>query len=451
MELNAELPRLAVEQALKMGVEQAEAFATVARRVSVNAEKWDIKQATVSFTGGLAVRVIKQRRLGASYTSKLTPQSTYEAVKKAVKQASISFLEDVRLQGLPGPSKPTEVEGIWDPGLADLEPEDAVRLVSESLEASRIDPRLSSINISFSSVSRTVAIANSLGVEGEFKDSWARIDVEAVAKDGVEQASGYCPGWRRRLKELKGWMIAQEAAREALMGLGARKVKTQDLPVILSGLALHATISSISYALDAELVQRGRSFISNLLGVKAASPLLTIIDDATTPGGVRSRPFDAEGSPSKKVVLVESGVIKSCLHNYYTASYEGVESTGHAARNGGFSYNGRVGVAPTNLFVKPSGKGGAEDLASEAGRALLMKTTFDKPNLATGDFSAVVVSGFMVEEGSVTYPVKQAVVHFNLSDLMRNIDAVGGSLEEILDLQSPPILVSRARIAGSAI
>lgn len=441
---------LAVEEALRGGAEQAEALTMEAHSLTLTAERWELKKASASTVKGLAVRVYSRRRLATAYTSSLDPSSVSEAAKRAVKQLKAS-LEDESLEGFPQPSTYPRVDGLWDEETAQLSLEDAARLVEEALKASRIDDRLASINASLTLHRRKITLANSLGVEASFKDTWARADVEASAKEADNYASGYQPKWTRSVKELSLTEASIQAAQEALEGLKAKKVKTQELPLILTGLALHMVVSSIATALDAELILHGRSFLTGRLGESVASPLITLVDDATAPGEVKSRPFDAEGTPSRRVALIEDGVLKSLLHNHYTSRKMKAEPTGHAARNGGYSYVGRVGIAPTNLILEPRGSGGVEKLASEAGRALVMKTTFDRPNLASGDLSAIVMSGYIVEGGSIAYPVKQAAVSVNLLDLLRRTVAVGGEPEAVLNVKAPPIMVEGVKVAGTAI
>ncbi|PCN50123.1 hypothetical protein B6U99_06125 [Candidatus Geothermarchaeota archaeon ex4572_27] len=439
----------AISEALRLGAEQAEAMLIESRALTLTAERWELKRASSTRSVGLAVRAYRSNRCSSTYTS--SPSRAREAAREAVKQLKASP-EDPHLKGLPHP--PTslpEVPGIWDGEAATLSFEDASSLLREALGACRLDGRLTSMNATLSVKSRAVRIANSLGLDLSFRDTLVRLDYEATARDGDSYSSGYQPKLSRGLRGLDHVGPALEAAREALEGLKARRVGTQDLPLILTGLALHEVVSSIASALSAELVLYGRSFLSGKVGLEVGVEELTMVDDATMPGGPRSRPFDAEGVVSRRVALIERGVARSMLHNYYTACRASMEPTGHAARDGGYSYAGRVSIAPTNIIVEPRGRGGVEELAAEAGRALILRTTFDRPNLASGDFSAVVVSGFMVEGGSIAHPVRGAAIHVNLADLMSRVVAIGGRVEEVLNVRSPPILVERVKVAGAAI
>src|SRR5437016_12088199 len=146
--------------------------------------------------------------------------------------------------------------------------------------------------------------------------------------------------------------IGKVAAQRALRRLGARKVKTQHIPVILDPLVANSILQHIFEGVNGDSVYRGASFLAGKLGQKIASSNLTVIDDGTMVGGFGSSPFDSEGIPTRRTVVVERGVLKSYLLNTYTARKLGMQTTGNAWRG----LAGTPGIGAGNFFLQPGTK-----------------------------------------------------------------------------------------------
>ena len=187
----------------------------------------------------------------------------------------------------------------------------------------------------------------------------------------------------------------------------------------------------------------GKSRLLGRLGERIASPLVTLVDDPTLEKGLLSRPFDAEGTPTARTVVVEKGVFKTFLHNLETAKALGQRNTGHAAR----SYRGTLGVAPTNLYLEPVG-----NLALTDG---VVVTEFmglhAGANPVTLDFSLQAL-GLWVEEGEVRHAVENFAVSGNLLELLQAVEAVGDDLDWLLwnaAYGSPTVAVAELSFAGA--
>ena len=144
--------------------------------------------------------------------------------------------------------------------------------------------------------------------------------------------------------------IGQEAALEAVRLLGARPIKTQKLALVLPPQVAAQFLGILATALTAEAVQKGRSLFADQMDKQMASPVVTIIDDGSLVGGINTAPTDGEGVPSERTILVENGVLRTFLHNSYTAGKEETVSTGNGVR-GSFKTTPEVG--PTNMFFRP--------------------------------------------------------------------------------------------------
>src|SRR6202043_1959164 len=139
------------------------------------------------------------------------------------------------------------------------------------------------------------------------------------------------------------------AAERTLRRLGARKVKTAHVPVIFDPMVSSSIIEHIFEGVNGDSVYRGASFLAGKLGQKIAGDSVNVIDDGTIPGGFGTSPFDGEGVPTRRTVVVENGVLNSYLMNTYTAKKLGLKTTGNASRG----LAGTPGIGPGNYFLQP--------------------------------------------------------------------------------------------------
>src|SRR5262249_56438536 len=146
--------------------------------------------------------------------------------------------------------------------------------------------------------------------------------------------------------------VGKVASERALRRLGARKVKTQHVPVILDPLVANSILQHIFEGVNGDSVYRGASFLAGKLGQKVASANVTVVDDGTMVGGFGSSPFDGEGIPTRRTVVIDNGVLSSYVLNTYTAKKLGLETTGNASRG----LAGTPGIGPGNYFLQPGAK-----------------------------------------------------------------------------------------------
>jgi PmbA protein len=196
-------------------------------------------------------------------------------------------------------------------------------------------------------------------------------------------------------------------------------------------------------------VQKGKSLLADRLGKKVISAKINLIDSGLLTGKLGSSPVDDEGVPSQEKTVIRDGVLRSYLHNTYTARKAGVPSTGNAAR-GGFSALPSVGVS--NLFLEPvSGTSiiPKERLFAETGRGLYVTDAMGvhTANPISGDFS-VGVTGLWIENGVVAFPVKEAVLSGNVLDLFEKIEAVCDDLRFYGNMGAPSIIIPGVDISA---
>ena len=191
--------------------------------------------------------------------------------------------------------------------------------------------------------------ANSRGFTGEYRASSCSISASPIAlgKSG-EMQRDYWYSYARSLKKLDTpESVGVEAARRTLRRLDARRVKTQQTPLIFAPEIARSLIGAIFDAASGDSIYRGSSFFTGKLGEQVAAESVTVIDDGTIIGGFGTSPFDGEGLPSRRTVIVENGMLTNYLLNTYTARKLSMKSTGNASRG----LAGNPGTGAGNLFL----------------------------------------------------------------------------------------------------
>jgi PmbA protein len=202
-------------------------------------------------------------------------------------------------------------------------------------------------------------------------------------------------------------------------------------------------LGAMADAANGDAIYRGSSFFTGLLGQQVADSAITLIDDGTLPGLFGSAPFDGEGLPTRRTVLIENGILRSYLLNTYTGRKLGLPSTGSASRG----LAGNPGIGTHNLFL-PAGTLTPEQIIADIPSGLYLTEFLGRGvNMVTGDYSRGA-SGLWIENGELTYPVQEITIAGNLKDIFRNITAIGNDLEFRSSTASPTLRIDGLTIAG---
>ncbi|MEK7197332.1 MAG: metallopeptidase TldD-related protein, partial [Nitrospirota bacterium] len=182
---------------------------------------------------------------------------------------------------------------------------------------------------------------------------------------------------------------------------------------------------AIGHGLEADLAQQGLSVYSNKAGEMVASPLITVLDDATIPNKRGSFRFDDEGTPSQRTVLVKNGVLTGYMYDNYTAMQDKTRSTGNGRRE---SYHSRPIPRMTNTFIA-SGESLPEDVLKSTPKGLFVKKMGGgQVNTVTGDFVFEVQEGYIIDNGRIGEPVRGATLTGNGPEVLKSIDRVGSDM-----------------------
>ena len=421
-------------------ISEGSSFETVVRMGEVE----NIKDAGSRAAG---IRVLSGKRAGSAYTSDLSPEGIHQMVRSAIEIAAIAS-EDP-MAGLPDESDMGQLSGDLK-----LYHEDTVTLpAAERIERARraeraafdADVRITnSEGGSFDSSAGRRVFANSRGFLGEYRYASCSLAAQPVAKDNGAMERDYWSSAARSLQDLESPEdVGKRAAARVLRRLNPRKVATQRCPVIFEQRVARSIVSNIFDAVNGGAVYRKSSFLAGKLGEKVAHECLTVIDDATIPGLFGTSPFDDEGVPSRRTVVIENGVLKSYLLNSYTARKLGLKTTGNASRG----VSGNAGVGHGNLYIEKGTKPAQELIGGVKSGLYVTELIGHGVNILTGDYSRGA-SGIWIENGELTFPVAEVTIAGNLRDMLFSLEATGSDLEFRGSVASPTLLIREMTLSG---
>ncbi len=442
---------------MKAGATDAEAVAREGDEFSVNVRMGQVETLKESGSRGLGLRVFLGRRSASTSTSDLTPEGIRQLVEGALALAKVTQ-EDV-FAGLPETAEfgsciaATGDLRLYDEDVYSLAGAERIewarRAEAAALEA---DPRITnSDGGSFDAATGRKVLANSRGFQGGYRSSYAGVSAAPLAVDtnGKMQRDGWWSS-ARRLADLESpEAIGKEAARRALRRLGARRVATQRVPIVFSPEAARSLIGSVFEAASGDSIWRSASFLAGKLGEPIAAPSVTIIDDnilllPSGMGGFGTSPFDGEGLPSRRTVVVENGTLRNYLLNTYTARKLGMKSTHNASRG----LAGTPGIGCGNLYLEP-GKQTPEQIIAEVPAGLYVTGLMGfGVNTVTGDYSRGA-TGLWIENGVLTHAVEEVTIAGNLAGMLKNVSAIGCDLEFRGAVASPTLRIDGMTIAGA--
>ncbi len=430
-----------VEMALDLGADEAEAFAVTGDSVNVQLQKNDLQIARSTRSDGLGVRLFKNTGLGFAYVNSFTEQDVRESVELALGIAHASPRDSDN--GLPDPSPLAPREGIMDRTAFGVD--EAVRLALEMLSAARgTDPRVTVDSGELSGRRGTKAIASSRGVRAVEEASGFHCVIMGMARDDKRVSSfDYQFDCSRKASGIDPVAVASKFAGNVVSTLGAVKGENFVGPILLAPKAAAEIVSyPVTYAARASSVQKDMSKFSGRIGERVASPLLTVVDDSTLPGGMSTTAFDREGLPPKVLPLIENGVLRSFLYDTYTARREGRVSTGHAG--GGASSVPTVGT--TNV-VWSEGATPLADIISGIDKGIAVNRFSGNVDPVSGDFSGSVKGGHMIRGGRLAEPLCGTMIAGNVFDLMLGASAVSVEREVLFDETIPHIVLEGVSVS----
>jgi PmbA protein len=453
--VSSDLKQLASDvlaKALKAGATDAEAVVHEGDEFSALVRLGQVETLKESGSRAVGLRVFIGQRAASTSSSDFSNESIARLVDGAITLAKITS-EDP-FAGLPEAHEFGKLDGdlhLYFDDVNEMPPAERIEIARRTEAAAMAyDTRIqNSGGGDFDTATSHKIMMNSRGFVGEYRRSYCGFSASPIAQDEKGMQRNYWFSNARTVKKLENpEEIGQEAARRTLKRLGARQVKTQKAPVIFSPEIARSIMGSIFEAANGDSIYRNASFFSGMLGEKVAGDNITIVDDGTLIfdgiGGFGTRPFDGEGLPTRRTVLVENGILKNYVMNTYTARKLNMKSTGNASRG----LAGNPGIGAGNFYLE-AGTLTPEQIIGDVKNGLYVTETMGfGVNLVTGDYSQGA-SGMWIENGEIAYPVEEITIAGNLKDMYKNIVAIGNDLVFRGASAAPTIRVEGMMIAGA--
>ncbi|MEO7649079.1 MAG: metalloprotease TldD, partial [Bryobacteraceae bacterium] len=388
-----------------------------------------VKNATQGVSLGVGVRVIAGERTGYAYSDDLSPDKIMKAAGVAACIAA-------------GPSKITKTpleEGVKRnlyPVLtapADTALTERVDLVKRADRCARAyDPRIFQVQASYADSLRHVMVATSDGRISFDRQPMARLNVRALAKqEGGAPQGGSAGGGGRIgldffLEEKTPEYFATESARQAIVQLDAVEAPAGEMTVVLGpgwpGILLH---EAVGHGLEADFNRKGTSAFSGRIGQQVASPLCTVVDDGTIANRRGSLNVDDEGTPTQRNVLIENGILRGYLQDRLSSRITGAAETGSGRRE---SYGHIPMPRMTNTFML-AGESDPSDIIRSVPRGLYCANFGGgQVDITSGNFVFSASESYLIEDGKITRPVRNATLIGNGPESMQHVSMVGHDL-----------------------
>ena len=436
-----------VKRAVGGGATAAEAVVREGSEFSTVVRLGEVETLKESGAKAVGVRVFFGQRAASTYSSDLSSKGLDTLVNNALALAKVTS-EDPHA-GLPQRDEQGSTADDLDLYYDDVYSLSTAGRIDQARRAERAamaaDPRIrNSEGGSFDAATGRKVLANSNGFVGEYQRSYCSVAAVPIAEVDSKMQRDFWYSVAHSLGRLDSpEEVGRIAAERTLRRLGARKVKTTRVPVVFDPQVARSLLGELCDAVNGDSIYRGASFLAGKLGERIAGENVTIIDDGAMPGGFGTAPFDGEGVPTRRTVVIERGVLKSYLLNTYTAKKLGMKTTGNASRG----LAGNPGISAGNFFLQSGSRSPQEIIAGIPDGLYVTEFLGFGVNLVTGDFSRGA-SGLWISGGELAYPVEEITVAGNLKDMLFNVTEIGNDLVFRGPVASPTLRIDGMTVAG---
>lgn len=429
-QLNTALLKRVLMTALSRGGDFADLFLEYRTSLSILMEEDIIKESEETLTAGLGIRVIKKDRTGYAYANDLDEQKLIKAARAAAAIADqrISQPRAIVFRPIRVKNRVARVEKLATASPLD----EKVDLVRRAYQAAlNYDPAIKKVQVTYGESTQHIWILNSEGVSVKDSRPMVRLTVHSLAeREGHWESGYYGGGGRVGLEYFKTSMtpetIGSESAREACLLLEASEAPAGSWPIILSaghsGVLIH---EAVGHLLEADFIRKKTSIFWNKLGQKVASEQVTIYDDPTIPGFRGSYNIDDEGTRPEKTLVIDRGVIKEFLQDKLSARLMGKKANGHGRRQ---DYSHWPLPRMSNTYLAP-GEYAPEEIIHSVKKGFYVGHLSGGQVEDSGQFTFSVTLGFLIENGRLTRPVKQATLIGTNLDILQKVEMVGQDLD----------------------
>jgi len=419
-----------LSKALEKRADYADLYFEYRINEAIGLEEGMVKNSSRSTANGVGVRVLAESKTGYAYTDDITIENLELAARTA---QSIAQNQQTLLPVPVGErARPHDLYPVAVPA-TDLPLERKISLLYEMDRLARsIDSRIKNVFISLASEQKIVLVASSQGwVVGDVQPL-TRLNISCIAeRQGNRQVGTYGGGGRvafdffTQKKDYERY--TREAVRQALLNLEAEDAPAGMMDVVLGpgwpGILLH---EAIGHGLEADFNRKKVSAFTDRIGQKVASEFCTVVDDGTIPSRRGSLNLDDEGTPTKRTVLIEKGILRGYLQDRLNAGLMKMALTGNGRRE---SYAHIPMPRMTNTFML-AGETPPEDIIRTVKRGLYaVAFGGGQVDITNGRFVFSASEAYLIEDGRVSRPVKGATLIGNGPDVLTRVSMVGTDLK----------------------
>lgn len=443
----AALTEALLDAAARAGADTADAMAVRGTALEVETRAGALEQVTRSEATEIGLRVLIGQRQACVSASGTDPALIAELAERAVAMAHETPEDDS--VGLAAPDQVVADYDLASFELVDPAPEPS----AEILEADALGAEAAALAVagvhqvqqaSAGYTSSEVWLAASNGFAGGYARTSRGISCVAIAGEGAEMERDYDGDSRVFQSDLRSPAeIGRSAGERAVAALGPRKPPTGRVPVLFDERISATLIGHLVSAVNGSAIARGASWLRDALGEDVLPAGLSLYEEPHRARSFASRPFDAEGLPTRDRLIVDGGILTGWTLDLATGRRLGMPSTGNAAAGPGSAPS----PAAWNLRLT-QGSASRADLIRDMGRGLVVTSFIGATiNPNTGDYSRGV-SGFWVENGEIQHSVNEVTIAGNLRDMLRSI-VPANDARPWLSRVVPSLLVEEMTLAGA--
>jgi len=423
-----------VEQARRCGAQFADIRAQRGRGSSVLVQDRKAEKVFYSQSSGVAVRVLFDGAWGFASTDGLEPSAIRNCLEEAICLAkeSAKYVSDRAVLALFEPIQANvDVLGRLDPEQVPLAKKQAICLDLERSALGAGEGKIVNSIVSYSDGIREQWIVNTGGTQVYSKITRSRASCSVTAVEGDLRQNNYqCVGHQggpEILLDLNPEEFSVRASKKVLQQLRSKKAPAGEFPVIfhptISGLLAH---EALGHNAEADAIWTGQSILQDKLNQQVASPLVTIVDDASLPGKYGSEPFDSEGIPTRRREVVKNGVFQTMLHSLETAGKFNTVSNGCGRAQ---DYGSMPIVRMSNTFFEP-GESSLEEMIKDVEKGIYLREGHEGYVFTErGQFLVHASEAQMIEHGELGEPLRDVSVSGLILETLMNIDKVGKDFE----------------------
>jgi PmbA protein len=431
-----DLAQWALKYALKKGCSDARVSIYTGTNNSFEYRDTQLDRLEQSSENGMNIQLYVDGKYASFSTNRLEKKELEKFISNGIETAR--YLEKDEFRKLPEPSRYYKGNGgelnIYDGKIETVPVDDKLALLKENVnEVYRTDERLISVSAAYDDGTSHSYSVNSNGFEGETATTWFDLSVETAMKgEGDARPSSYWYDSAVFWDKLQKKGIGRKAYERTLQKLGQEKIESGVYKMLVDNLSINRLLSPVIAALYGSAIQQKNSFLIDRSGEKIASGKITLIDDPHIPGARGARWFDGEGVATKKLYVIEEGVLKTYYIDTYSAGKLKIEPT----------------IQSPSILVLETGERNFEQILASLDKAIWV-TGFNggNSNSTTGDFS-FGIEGFLIENGKPVKPLNEMNITGNLLTLWQEVLEVGNDPLLKASWHIPCVLFDKVNFSG---